>query len=188
MHISIDAPVLDLRLRALATIRSWPLPALARWREVYLGLEHWRPDLELPRLLRLQAMLSELFAELLEAEPQPAEDPALEQLRRRFESAVRFMDEHFLRSPSLAEVAARIGLSPPHLHRGFRMAFQTTPHRYMLRRRMDTAQQLLTGTALPVAAVAQRAGYGDQFYFSRVFKRFFRISPEAFRLSRAQRA
>jgi AraC-like DNA-binding protein len=188
MHISIEAPVLDLRLRALRTIRSWPTASYERWREVYTALAQWSPDLGLVQQLRQQAMLSETFAMLLAGEADPNEAPELDQLRRRFEPAVRFMDEQFLRNPSLAEVASRIALSPPHLHRGFRQAFQTTPHRYMLRRRMDVAQQLLAATALPVAEVAERAGYPDQFYFSRVFKRFFRVSPEAFRRSRLRGA
>ena len=60
-------------------------------------------------------------------------------------------------------------------------AFHTTPYRYMLRRRMDLAHQLLCNTAMPIGAIGEASGYDDPFYFSRVFKRYFHRSPERFR-------
>ena len=48
-------------------------------------------------------------------------------------------------------------------------------------RRMLEAARLLRFSELGVGEVAYRAGYGDQLYFSRAFKRQFGESPSAYR-------
>jgi AraC family transcriptional regulator len=136
--------------------------------------------------LRVQALVAHGFAELLHRHPE-AEDPQAVALRERFAPAFALMDAHFRREPPLAQVAAAVGLSPVHFHRRFRAAFRTTPHEYMLRRRMDLAYQLLSGGTAPIAEVAAACGYEDQFYFSRVFRRRFKASPARFRAARAAR-
>ena len=47
------------------------------------------------------------------------------------------------------------------------------------------AKELLRGTSLSVGEVAERAGYGDIFLFSRQFKRCAGLTPSAYR-SRAR--
>ena len=48
-------------------------------------------------------------------------------------------------------------------------------------RRMLEAARLLRFTDLSVGEVAFRAGFGDQLYFSRAFKRRFGEAPMAYR-------
>jgi AraC-like DNA-binding protein len=183
-HISIEAPLLDLRLRAVRSIRRWPESAWRRWREVWRALPRMMPTPTLAQELRLQGLLMDTFAQVLEGERDVVEDAALIALQTRFEPTLRFIDAHFRRNPSLAELARSRGMSAPHFHREFLRAFRVTPHRYLLRRRMDVAQQLLVGSALPVAEVARQSGYEDAGYFSRTFKRFFLLCPEEFRSRR----
>jgi len=40
---------------------------------------------------------------------------------------------------------------------------------------------LLIGTAYPVAEIATRTGFNDEFYFSRAFQKHTGVSPLAFR-------
>ncbi len=184
MHISIDSPVLDLRLARVRAIQPWKLAEWAQWEPVYSQLIRFakQPDEELE--LRIQAMIMHGFAEVLQRFPE-TEDPVMAALRERFDPAVRFMDANCRRNPSLAEIARNAGLSGVHFHRSFTRAFHATPHAYMLRRRMDLAHQLLSTTADPISEIARACGYEDQFYFSRVFKRRFDVSPEKFRSARA---
>jgi AraC-like DNA-binding protein len=49
---------------------------------------------------------------------------------------------------------------------------------------MEVAQQLLTRTGMPVGEIAAASGYQDQFYFSRVFRRWSQLSPEKYRAAR----
>ena len=48
-------------------------------------------------------------------------------------------------------------------------------------RRMLEAARLLRFTEMSIGEVAYRAGYGDQLYFSRAFKRQFGEAPSAYR-------
>ena len=50
-----------------------------------------------------------------------------------------------------------------------------------MRRRLERAEELLVGTALPVQAVAEECGFADAFWFSRLFHRERGVSPRAWR-------
>jgi AraC-like DNA-binding protein len=59
-----------------------------------------------------------------------------------------------------------------------------SPGRYLVRLRMERARDLLHHSHLPLAMVAQRAGYGTDAAFSRAFKRQFGITPGQCRAER----
>lgn len=61
---------------------------------------------------------------------------------------------------TVADLAARAVMSPRTFARRFRAVTGTTPHRWLLDRRLHLAEELLEGTDLPVEAVAVRAGFG----------------------------
>lgn len=182
LHFVADSPALDAALRRAAPFVAWPARVAEAWRSVLLGLSDGVPASP-PGEFRLHAMLLCLAADLLEQTPQPVSDPSAA-LRDRLAPAVRFMDRHGARNPSLAEIAAAVALAPTYFHRRFTRAFGLSPHAYMLRRRMNVARELLLSTDLPVGQVAARAGYDCPFYFSRAFKKHFRVNPSETRLSR----
>ncbi|MFA9478818.1 helix-turn-helix transcriptional regulator [Phycisphaerales bacterium AB-hyl4] len=55
------------------------------------------------------------------------------------------------------------------------------PHRWLEERRIELAARHLLHTNLPIAVVAQEAGYADQYHFSRVFKRVTGYAPARYR-------
>ncbi len=82
---------------------------------------------------------------------------------------------------SVSSLAKVSGLSPSRLHAVFTLATGSPPARFLQRRRMACAEQLLIGSDLLIREVATRAGYGDEFHFSRLFKRLHGTSPLAYR-------
>ena len=54
---------------------------------------------------------------------------------------------------------------------------------HLLSIRMQKAQELLRSTADSIETIAEKVGYGDYFYFMKVFKKATGISPSAFRKS-----
>lgn len=82
---------------------------------------------------------------------------------------------------SIAALAAAGNLSPSRFHAVFRAAIGMAPVRYLQSRRMARAEQLLVGSDLRIREVAARAGFGDEFHFSRLFKRLHGISPLGWR-------
>ncbi|MGW9124896.1 helix-turn-helix transcriptional regulator, partial [Paenibacillus chitinolyticus] len=55
------------------------------------------------------------------------------------------------------------------------------PAEYLLKYRLNMAQRMLFTSDVPVQQIAQAVGIADPFYFSRVFKKQFGISPTKYR-------
>ncbi|GGY55881.1 helix-turn-helix transcriptional regulator [Streptomyces omiyaensis] len=82
---------------------------------------------------------------------------------------------------SVAEHAARHGMTAAELRTAVRRAAGCSPKDYLLTVRLGRAKELLAATELPVAAVARRVGYDDPAYFSRLFTRRVGLAPVRFR-------
>ncbi len=96
-------------------------------------------------------------------------------------TAREILRETFTAPPTIADLAAEVGVHPSHLTRTFRRYFGCTPGEYARRRRFEHACRLLEETDRPLAAVAQAAGYADQSHFTRAFRRRTGSTPGAHR-------
>lgn len=99
----------------------------------------------------------------------------------RLRRVVQFVDEHLDQPVTLADLAQVAGLSRMHFAAQFRAATGFRPHEYMLRRRIEQAQDRLASTAEPLVEVALSVGFRTQAHFSTVFKRFAGTTPQAWR-------
>ena len=91
------------------------------------------------------------------------------------------------RDPALTAtlVAERFGMSRAGVSRAFARAVPEGGFLgYLHGLRLDKAEELLAGTQLSVAEVAEAAGYGSALTMSRAFKRYRDTTPGAFRKSR----
>jgi transcriptional regulator GlxA family with amidase domain len=84
---------------------------------------------------------------------------------------------------SLQHLATVAGLSTSHFIRAFRQSEGTTPHRYLLCRRVRRALGLLSETEMPLAEIAVASGFADQSHFCRQFRRFIGAPPSHYRWS-----
>jgi AraC-like DNA-binding protein len=75
-----------------------------------------------------------------------------------------------------ADLEAVSGLSRYELARQFRVAYGTSPHRYLLMRRLDLARRRLR-QGVPLAELALAAGFADQAHFTRTFRSAVGIPP-----------
>jgi AraC family transcriptional regulator len=80
-------------------------------------------------------------------------------------------------------MARAAGYSRHHFSRLFSEAEGVPPARYLLRLRMEQAARLLRLEPDPIKVVAQRCGFDDPNYFTKVFRRFFGVGPRDFRTS-----
>jgi AraC-like DNA-binding protein len=106
---------------------------------------------------------------------------ATEDRNRRMLRARDTMDRAFARPldvPALARVAH---VSPAHFSRQFRATFGETPHRYLQRRRVERAMELLRETDRPVTEVCLDVGFNSLGTFSRTFRAIVGESPSAYR-------
>jgi transcriptional regulator GlxA family with amidase domain len=105
----------------------------------------------------------------------------IEDRNRRMLRARDTMDRRFskpLDVPALARVAYT---SPAHFSRQFRATFGETPHRYLQRRRVERAMELLRETDRPVTEICFEVGWGSLGTFSRTFRAIVGEPPSAYR-------
>jgi AraC family transcriptional regulator len=88
----------------------------------------------------------------------------------RVERAREFIDAHFARSLSLAEIAAVSGLHPSSLARAFKRRFDLTPWQYQRRRQIEWVKTELERGDRPIAALAHEAGFSDHSHLTRAFR------------------
>ena len=101
------------------------------------------------------------------------------------ERALEIIEQHYSDEDlSLASLSAMLDVSPNHLSACIKKTAGETFINILVRRRMETAQQLLLTTDLQIQEIARRCGYSDQHYFSYCFKKYSGTSPGALRRSR----
>ena len=82
---------------------------------------------------------------------------------------------------TLAKVA---NLSVCYFVRAFKQSVGITPHDYLIRRRVERAMELLSGTDMSLSEIAIAAGFVDQSHFARRFRQHIGMSPRDYRWSR----
>ena len=95
-------------------------------------------------------------------------------------AAIRRLDAAPDAPTSLAELAALSGISRFQLLRGFASEVGTTPHAYLVQRRVKLARQHLAAGQSPVEAAAL-AGFADQSHMTRAFVRHFGVTPARYK-------
>lgn len=94
--------------------------------------------------------------------------------------ALKRLDAAVEEPVSLAELASLSGISQFQLLRAFKRQTGTTPHAYLIQKRVCVARQLLAAGAMPAQA-ATAAGFSDQSHMTRAFLRYVGITPALYR-------
>jgi AraC-like DNA-binding protein len=90
------------------------------------------------------------------------------------------IDLRFAEPITLSDLAGLAGMSRFHLVRQFRTAYGETPIRYLSRRRIERAQDLLRYANLTVTEVCMTVGYSSLGSFSSRFSELVGESPLAY--------
>jgi AraC family transcriptional regulator len=88
----------------------------------------------------------------------------------------------------LTDVARECALSVSHFARSFKETFGISTHQWLIRRRVERAQELLSQTTAPIVDIAMQSGFGDQAAFTRTFRQVMGINPGQWRRYIAARA
>ncbi len=100
---------------------------------------------------------------------------------RRMNAAVDYISKHYAEVIQIADLARVANLSVSQFERRFRIAFQQTPSRFLIRYRLTRASQLLVHTDDTMSHIAQEVGFYDHSHFSREFQKVFNLSPGQYR-------
>lgn len=93
----------------------------------------------------------------------------------------KLLDEHFLTLHKPSDYAALLAMTPDNLSKRSTRYFKKTPSQLIQERLILEAKKQLHLTRKSIKEIAWNLKFKDEFYFSRVFKKFTKISPQAFR-------
>ena len=93
---------------------------------------------------------------------------------------VSYIGDHYMQNITLADVCKETDLSKQYCMRVFHKYMQTTIGDYILDLRMRHAAYLLRNTYMNVNQAADYLGFSSTSYFSRVFKKYYGVSPSAY--------
>jgi AraC family transcriptional regulator of adaptative response / DNA-3-methyladenine glycosylase II len=96
-------------------------------------------------------------------------------------AAAALIDQGLTDPAGLSAVARRVGITSRHLRRIFEAEFGVSPVAYAQTQRLLLAKGLLTDTALPMAAVADAAGFGSVRRFNHLFRTRYGLTPLSLR-------
>jgi AraC family transcriptional regulator of arabinose operon len=180
-HIAVPAQVLELLLFTRLVRFDRPVFQMGADKRVFAGFEAIveelknRPSEDLAlSVVRIQTFLTGL---LRRGRAMDTDDYLSEPLRR----AVQMLNQDVAARIQMPEVARHAGMSYTVFRRCFAERIGMPPGEFRMRRRIESAMALLSGTSLLVKEVAERLGYPDEYSFSAQFKKLTGSSPTAFR-------
>ncbi|MDE6960998.1 MAG: AraC family transcriptional regulator, partial [Lachnospiraceae bacterium] len=95
--------------------------------------------------------------------------------------ALSYIKGNYSRKISLASVSEYVGLSSGYLCRIFKEETGVSINAYINNLRMTKAGELLRDQNSYIKEVAVSVGFEDQLYFSRLFKRYYGVTPSEYR-------
>jgi AraC-like DNA-binding protein len=120
---------------------------------------------------RMSAFLYDL---MVDTEATPESHPTVER-------ALAFMRSHVPEAYGLDTLVEELGIDKSYFIRLFKRNIGVPPMKYAMNLKMSAASDLLRTTTEPLAAVAARVGFKDEYHFAKRFKQWSGTPPGAFR-------
>lgn len=95
---------------------------------------------------------------------------------------VEYVDAHLAEDLGLVVLAGVSGTDRSRFSRGFKAATGTSPHQFVIQRRLERAARLLRAAdGPPIGEIAYQVGLSSQSHLTTLFKRSFGTTPAAYR-------
>ncbi len=89
--------------------------------------------------------------------------------------------ERYAENVTLTDLAKKYGISISHLSSLLKEELQLSFSEYIASKRIQRVKELLADERLSIEEIAEQVGYGDYFYFIKVFEKNTGISPTKYR-------
>ncbi len=96
--------------------------------------------------------------------------------------AKTFIRLHYMRPIHVCDVTEYVGLERSYLSKIFHIYTGSTIQNYITKTRISQAKVLLAHTNYSIREISSYAGFQDEYYFSRIFKKTEGIPPLSYRL------
>lgn len=165
-----------------ATGLKFSLSCAAQARPIIEDLFTRPADERLLSLMRVLGILARDSGAGLLASPKSAPTSAGAD-RTRIDRVLDHIHLNYASGLSLFELADVAALSPSGLHRLFRRHMQLSITDYIMRLKIGEACAMLSGTARPIAHIAEAVGYTSLANFNRQFMALKGLTPRSYRQS-----
>lgn len=75
----------------------------------------------------------------------------------------------------------QMNVSEPYLFKAFRHVLNMPPNHFIQLSKIKKAEQLIKSTELSFKEIAETLGFKSQYYFSNVFKKYYKVSPKMYK-------
>jgi AraC family transcriptional regulator len=99
----------------------------------------------------------------------------------RLSRVLDYIHANLDRDIHLDELANIAGLSSFHFAKLFKLSTGTSPHQYMLQRRVERAKELLHDPQMSLTQISLETGFSDQSHLTNVFRRLQGVTPSRYR-------
>lgn len=93
----------------------------------------------------------------------------------------KILDSRFNEQIDLQELAGSLYINPDYLRHIFKQELGESPLNYLIRKRLDSACEMLSLSDLAVGKIACRVGLENAYYFSRIFRKRLGMTPTEYR-------
>ncbi|MEM8674477.1 MAG: AraC family transcriptional regulator [Cyanobacteria bacterium P01_G01_bin.67] len=107
--------------------------------------------------------------------------PADKLSQTKLKQTIAYIQENLEQSVTLSELATVAQLSPSRFARAFKQTTGTSPHKYILERKIEKALELLKNPLLSIAEIGYSLNFSSQSHFTTVFRRFTGTTPSVYR-------
>ncbi|MBP3702540.1 MAG: AraC family transcriptional regulator [Lachnospiraceae bacterium] len=95
---------------------------------------------------------------------------------------ISYLNENYNSKISLDQIAHNMYLSPVYISKIFKEETGESPINYLIKIRLEKAKEILSSSnGGTVKTIAKMVGYDDVYYFSKLFKKYYGISPLHYR-------
>ena len=95
--------------------------------------------------------------------------------------AIRYISSNFSKNVTLEDVAEHVHLNPSYFSTLFKQSTGSSFREYLNMVRIEESKRLLSATDLSIIDIALAAGFEDQSYFTKVFKKYTGLTPKQYR-------
>lgn len=179
----IRIPTTDVEDREVAaTVQHRDLLALHLIQRMFVAVTSSDP---LERVL-CESLADALRLQFLTTLTKPASPPAVSHAPTVWDGAMRskvveYLEDHLDADITLVHLAKYLDLSVTELSTRFKLTFRTTPHQYLVDRRIRRAKMLLTRTTKSVTDIAHEVGFSTPSHFATTFRARVGMTPTAYR-------
>ena len=97
---------------------------------------------------------------------------------------IKYIDAHYYEDITLSSLSKKFGFSESYIARLFKSELSTTSVKYINHTRIINSCRLLLCSGKTVGEISDEVGFKDQYYFTRVFSSFLKMTPSQYRKSR----